>query len=86
MIKENTKKFKSNKKNIKNVKLFNLEIPDVPVESPFLLGKDIFNFIMEKIKKIRYSELENTLNNLPYSYVQILFFYLEYFIRNVNNT
>ena len=66
------------------MKLYNLEIPDVPVESPFLLGKDIFNFILEKMKKIRYSELENTLNNIPYSYVQILFFYLEYFIRNVN--
>ena len=68
---------------MKNVKLYNLELPDVPVESPFLLGKNIFNFILDKIKKIRHSELENTLNNLPFSYVQILFFYFEYFIRNV---
>jgi U3 small nucleolar RNA-associated protein 12 len=71
-------------KNLKKVKVYNLEEPEVPTPSPFLLGKNIFDYILFKLKSIRNSELENTLNNVPYSYVQTLFFYLEYFIRNVN--
>ena len=70
-------------KNLKMVKVYNLEEPEVPMPSPFLLGKNIFDYILFKLKSIRNSELENTLNNVPYSYVQTLFFYLEYFIRNV---
>lgn len=72
-------------KNSKKVKVYNLEEPEVPTSSPFLLGKNIFEFILFKLKSIRSSELESTLNNLPYSYVQILMFYLEYYIRNVRN-
>lgn len=71
-------------KNLKKVKVYNLEEPEIPNPSPFLLGKNIFDFVLFKLKSIRNSELENTLNNMPYSYVQILFFYLEYYIRNVN--
>jgi len=70
-------------KNAKKIKAYNLENPEIPSPSPFLLGKNIFDFILHKLKLIRYSELESTLNNLPYPYVQILMFYLEYFIRNV---
>lgn len=50
-----------------------------------LLGKNIFKYILDKLMSIRYPELENTLNNLPYSYVQTLIFYLEHYIRNVVN-
>lgn len=73
------------KKNTKNLKVFNLEEPEIPVPSQFLLGKNIFDYILDTIKSIRYSELENSLNNIPYSYVQKLLFYLEYFIRNVSD-
>jgi len=67
----------------KKLKVYNLEEPEIPTPSPFLLGKNIFDFILFKLKSIRNSEVENTLNNLPYSYVQTLMFYLEYYIRNV---
>jgi U3 small nucleolar RNA-associated protein 12 len=70
-------------KNTKNMKVYNLEEPEIPSASPFLLGKNIFDYILFKLKTIRTSELESTLNNLPYSYVQTLMFYLEYYIRNV---
>lgn len=71
-------------KKANQVKMYNLQEPEVPATTPYLLGKNIFDYILEKLKSIRYSELENTLNNLPYSYVQILMFYLEYYIRNVD--
>ena len=73
-------------KNRENLKIYNLEEPEKPTPSPFLLGKNIFDFILSKLKSIRFSELENSLNNIPYSYVQKLFFYLEYFVRNVRKT
>jgi hypothetical protein len=72
------------KNKTKDLKVFNLEEPEIPVPSQFLLGKNIFDYILDAIKSIRYTELENSLNNIPYSYVQKLFYYLEYFIRNVN--
>jgi WD40 repeat protein len=72
-------------KNTKNLKVYNLEEPEKPNPSQFLLGKNIFDYILDILKSIRFSELENTLNNIPYSYVQKLFFYLEYYVRNVNN-
>jgi hypothetical protein len=70
-------------KNSKKVKIYDLDEPEIPNPTPFFLGKNIFDFILFKLKSIRNSELESTLNNVPYSYVQILMFYLEYFIRNV---
>jgi WD40 repeat protein len=70
-------------KNSKKLKVFNLEEPELPKSSMMMLGKNIFDYIMFKLKSIRNSELENSLNNLPYSYVQTLFFYMEYYIRNV---
>lgn len=70
-------------KNYEKIKAYNLEEPEIPQPSPMLLGMNIFDFILFKLHNIRHSELEGALNNLPYSYVQILIFYLEYFIRNV---
>lgn len=70
-------------KNFEKIKAYNLEEPEVPQASPMLLGKNIFDFVLHKLQAIRHSDLEGALNNLPYSYVQILIFYLEYFIRNV---
>jgi len=69
---------------MKELKVYNLEKPEKPRANLFFLGKNIFKFILDKIKSISYSDLESTLNNLPYSYVQTLLFYLEYFIRNVS--
>ena len=70
-------------KNFEKIKAYNLEEPEIPQASPMLLGKNIFDFVLHKLQAIRHSDLEGALNNLPYSYVQILIFYLEYFIRNV---
>jgi len=70
-------------KKTEKVKVYNLEQPEKPAPSQFLLGKSIFDYILDILKSIRYSEMENTLNNIPYSYVQKLLFYLEYYIRNV---
>ncbi len=70
-------------KKTEKLKVYNLEEPEKPVPSQFLLGKNIFDYILDVLKKIRFSELENTLNNIPYSFVQKLLFYLEYYIRNV---
>jgi len=70
-------------KKTEKVKVYNLEEPEKPIPSQFLLGKNIFDYILEILKGIRYSEMENTLNNIPYPYVQKLLFYLEYYIRNV---
>jgi len=71
-------------KKTEKLKVYNLEAPEKPVPSQFLLGKNIFDYVLDILKSIRFSELENTLNNIPYSYVQKLMFYLEYYIRNVN--
>ena len=60
-----------------------MEVPETPIPSLMLLGKNIFDFILFKLTSIKpLSELENALNNVPYSYVQKLLFYLEYFLRN----
>ncbi len=71
-------------KETKKMKAYNLMEPEMPSASPMLLGKNIFEFIMFKLKSIRNADVESTLNNLPYSYVQLLMFYLEYFVRNVS--
>lgn len=66
-----------------NIKFMNIEQPEKPTPPMLLLGKNIFDYILFKLKRITpLSELENSLNNLPYSYVQKLLFYIEYFIRN----
>ena len=70
------------KKKIKDAKLYNLEVPEKPTQSALFMGMNIFEYILDKIKNIRSSELENSLNNLPYSYFQQLLYYLEYYIRN----
>lgn len=79
----NLEKVKSNQH--QSVKFFNMDEPTKP-STPIELSvfkKNIFEFMMQKLKKISpLSELENTLNNLAYPYVQKLLFYLEYQIRN----
>jgi U3 small nucleolar RNA-associated protein 12 len=70
------------KKDIEKLKVYNLEIPDKPVAPPLMLGMGLFEYMLYKIKSIRSSELESTLNNLPYVYFQSLMFYFEYYIRN----
>lgn len=80
---EESKRTLDNKNKDINVKFMNIEEPEKPVAPMILLGKNIFDYILYKVKRITpLSELENTLNNLPYSYVQKLLFYIEYFIRN----
>jgi hypothetical protein len=65
------------------IKFYNMEVPEIPIPSLMLLGKNIFDFILFKLTSIKpLSELENALNNMPYSYVQKLLFYIEYFLRN----
>jgi U3 small nucleolar RNA-associated protein 12 len=70
------------KKDIEKLKVYNLEIPDKPVAPPLMLNMGLFEYMLYKIKSIRSSELESTLNNLPYVYFQSLMFYFEYYIRN----
>ena len=70
------------KNKIENLKFYNLEIPEKPKPSLLFLGMNIFDYMLYKIKKIRMSELESSLNNIPYTYFQRLIFYFEYFIRN----
>jgi hypothetical protein len=77
---------KQSKEKSKKIKFYNLQEPEIPSPSLYLLGKNIFDFILYKLKNIRHSELENTLNNIPYSYFQILLFYLEFYIRNVSHS
>lgn len=46
-------------------------------------NKNIFEYITYQIRKVQpLTELENTLNNLSYYYIQKLMYYLEYMIRN----
>ena len=67
------------------VKMYNLELPEKPVIPFEFMGKNIFEYMIFVLKKITpLSELENTLNNLPYAYVQQLLFYLEFYVRNRN--
>ncbi len=71
------------KKQDGSIKVFNLEEPEKP-KMPFeFFGKNIFEYIISVLRGISpLSELENTLNNLPYPYVQQILFYLEYCVRN----
>lgn len=69
-----------------NVKYFNLEEPEKPSPPIEMMGKSIFEYVMDTLINIHpLTELENTLNNLPYTYIQKLIFYIEYYIRNRNN-
>ena len=70
------------KNKIESVKIYNLEIPEKPKKSLLFLGMNIFEFMLYTIKKIRMSELESSLNNIPYTYFQRLLYYFEYYIRN----
>ena len=71
-----------NKDEMEKVKAYNLQVPEPPVPSPKMLNMNIFDYILWRIKLIRSTELESTMNNIPYSYFQSFLFYLEYYIRN----
>ena len=68
--------------NADKIKAYNLEAPTIPTASPKMLNMNIFDYMLWKIKMIRPSEIESTMNNIPYSYFQSFLFYLEYYIRN----
>lgn len=67
----------------REVKLFNLEEPERPKPHMLMFGLGIFEYILQKLTSIKNEELENTVNNLPYSYIQKLLFYVEHYVRNV---
>lgn len=66
------------------MKIYNFEKPEIPKPSLLFLKQNIFDYLLYQLKKIRSSELESTMNNIPYSYFQSLLFYFDYFIRNVS--
>lgn len=68
--------------NADKIKAYNLEAPTMPTASPKMLNMNIFDYMLWKIKMIRPSEIESTMNNISYTYFQSLLFYFEYFIRN----
>ena len=79
---KNMKKIESDKNKIKDVKIYNLNISmEKPRPSLFFFGKNIFDVILEEIKKIPYFDLENVLNNISYAYFQKLVYYFEHYIR-----
>ena len=57
--------------------------PEKPRPSPLMNNKNIFEYILLHICKIRGSELENALRFLNFKQCSQLVFYLEYYIRNV---
>ena len=79
---KNMKKIEGDKNQIKDVKIYNLNISmEKPRPSLFFFGKNIFDVILEEIKKIPYFDLENVLNNISYAYFQKLVYYFEHYIR-----
>ena len=79
---KNMKKIEGDKNKIKDVKIYNLNISmEKPRPSLFFFGKNIFDVILEEIKKIPYFDLENVLNNISYAYFQKLVYYFEHYIR-----
>ena len=79
---KNMKKIESDKNKVKDVKIYNLNISmEKPRPSLFFFGKNIFDVILEEIKKIPYFDLENVLNNISYAYFQKLVYYFEHYIR-----
>lgn len=56
--------------------------PDKPIANIKFLGRNIFEHILLHLKRIRSSELENTLRFLNQPQCFSLLFYLEHFLRN----
>ena len=79
---KNSKIVADDESKIKDVKIYNLNISmEKPKPNIFFFGKNIFQIILEEIKKIPYFDLENVLNNISYSYFQKLVYYFEHYIR-----
>ena len=79
---KNNKIISDDQNKIKDVKIYNLNIEmEKPRPNLFFFGKNIFQVILEEIKKIPYFDLENVLNNISYSYFQKLVYYFEHYIR-----
>ena len=79
---KNNKLVSEDKDKIKDVKIYNLNISmEKPRPNIFFFGKNIFQVILEEIKKIPYFDLESVLNNISYSYFQKLVYYFEHYIR-----
>jgi U3 small nucleolar RNA-associated protein 12 len=79
---KNTKLVNDDQNKIKDVKIYNLNISmEKPRPNILLFGKNIFQVILEEIKKIPYFDLENVLNNISYAYFQKLVYYFEHYIR-----
>ena len=79
---KNSKLVSDDETKLKDVKIYNLNISmEKPKPNIFFFGKNIFQIILEEIKKIPYFDLENVLNNISYSYFQRLVYYFEHYIR-----
>ena len=79
---KNNKLVSEDKDKIKDVKIYNLNISmEKPRPNILFFGKNIFQVILEEIKKIPYFDLESVLNNISYSYFQKLVYYFEHYIR-----
>jgi U3 small nucleolar RNA-associated protein 12 len=79
---KNTKIISEDENKIKDVKIYNLNIQmEKPRPNILFFGKNIFEVIINEIKKIPYFDLENVLNNISYAYFQKLVYYFEHYIR-----
>ena len=79
---KNTKIISEDENKIKDVKIYNLNIQmEKPRPNILFFGKNIFEVILNEIKKIPYFDLENVLNNISYAYFQKLVYYFEHYIR-----
>jgi len=57
--------------------------PEKPRPSIHFLGRTIYDHVLLKLKAIRSSDLENTLRFLNYKQAFSLLYYLEHYLRNV---
>ena len=79
---KNTKLISDDENKMKDIKIYNLNISmEKPRPNILFFGKNIFQVILEEIKKIPYFDLENVLNNISYAYFQKLVYYFEHYIR-----
>ena len=60
--------------------------PEKPQIEFMLKGNNIFEHMMERIKKIRHTEVENSLKFLNFGYVKKFLYFIEYYIRNVSSS
>jgi len=51
------------------------------VDSLITENRNVFDFVLSRLKNIPRADLESTLKFLPYSYIEKFLYYLEHFIR-----